>query len=384
MAQAPVSLLILIRSFDTGGAQRQLIALLKGLDKRRLHVTVAAMYAGGGMEAEMQAVPGVRCICLERAGAWDVVPFLARLRRTVKAVDPQLLYGYLGPARLATLFVGRGRRKIVWGVRDSNMDLSRYGWIARAAARVERRFAGWPDLVLANSIAGRDYSVANGFPPDKVAVIENGIDVARFRPDPAGRVRLRSAWGVPPEAVLVGVIGRLDPMKGYPDFLAAAALLARARPELRFVCIGDGPRRYRDELEACARRLAVEGVLTWAAEQADMPAAYSALDIAVSSSAFGEGFSNVVAEAMACGVPCVVTDVGDSARIVGATGEVAAPRDPRALAQGVLRMLARIAHGDYADAAQRAAALRTRVRENFSLERMVERTQSALLELAAA
>jgi glycosyltransferase involved in cell wall biosynthesis len=384
MAQAPVSLLILIRSFDTGGAQRQLIALLRGIDKRRLKITVAAMYGGGAMAAEMQAVPGVRCISLEREASWDLLPFLARLRRTVNALDPQLLYGYLGPARLATLFAGRGRRKIIWGVRDSNMDLSRYGWIARAAARAERLFAGWPDLVLANSVAGRDYRVAHGFPPHKVAVIENGIDLARFRADPAGRLRLRSAWGVPPGALLVGVTGRLDPMKGYPDFLAAAALLAGVRPELRFVCIGEGPRRYRDELEACARRLGVDRVLTWAPEQADMAAAYSALDIAVSSSAFGEGFSNVVAEAMACGVPCVVTDVGDSARIVGGAGEVVAPRDPRALADGVLRMLARFAHGDYADAARRAAAGRERVRENFSLERMVERTQSALLELAAA
>lgn len=372
MPQAPVRLLVLIRSFDTGGAQRQLITLLERLDRRLLEITVASMYGGGAMAAEVRALPGVRSVSLERGGSADLIGFWVRLRRLVASVDPHLLYGYLGPARLATLLVRR-RRKLVWGMRASNMEFERYGWTARLASWLERRFAAWPDLVLANSAAGRDHVVARGCPGRKVKVIENGIDVARFRADPAGRARLRAAWGIAPGAPLIGLVARLDPMKGHADFLAAAARLAGQRAYLRFVCIGEGPRAYREALSGQARRLGIEPALAWLPEQPDLSATYSALDILVSASAFGEGFSNVVAEAMACGVPCVVTDVGDSARIVGEAGVVVPPRDPQALAEGILAMLARPSRGD---------AARARIRENFSVERMVERTQAALLELA--
>jgi glycosyltransferase involved in cell wall biosynthesis len=375
MAQAPVRLLVLIRSLDTGGAQRQLIALLARLERARFVVTVASMYDGGAMAGELAALPGVRCVCLERRGRADLIGFWLRLRRLVASVDPHLLYGYLGPARVATLLVGRRGRKVVWGMRASNMEFGRYGRTARLAAWLERRFAAWPDLVLANSAAGRDWLVALGCPGEKIRVIENGIDLARFHADPVGRATLRAAWRIAPEAKLVALVGRLDPMKGHPDFLAAAALVAARTPEARFVCIGEGPGAYREALAAQASRLGLDAVLAWLPEQPDMNAAYSACDLVVSASAYGEGFSNVVAEAMACGVPCVVTDVGDSARIVGEAGVVVPPRNPRALADGILAMLARSSRSD---------ATRTRIREHFSVERMVERTQAALLELVHA
>jgi glycosyltransferase involved in cell wall biosynthesis len=340
------------------------------------------MYGGGGMADEMRAVPGVDWISLDRAGRWDFVRFLSRLRRLTEALDPHLVYGYLGPARAATLLLARRRRKIIWGVRDSNMELSHYGWLARAGFRLERMFSSSPDLILANSNAGRDYVVSSGFPRDKTRVVENGIDTDRFRADAAGRARLRAAWRVPPRAVLVGVVARLDPMKGHRDFLRAAAILAQRRKELRFVCIGGGPSRYGDGLAALARTLGLEAVLTWVEEQRDVSAAYSALDIAVNCSAFGEGFSNVVGEAMACGVPCVVTDVGDSARIVADAGVVVPAGDPPALGEGILRMVARLSDGDYADPVRRSEVNRARIREHFSVERMVSETQALLLGLA--
>jgi glycosyltransferase involved in cell wall biosynthesis len=380
--RTPIRLLVLIHSFDTGGGQRQLIALLKGLDRASFRVTVVSMQPGGGMADEIRAIAGIEWIPLERRPGWGLLPFALRLRAVARAIEPDLVYGYMGPARIAVLLLPRKRSRIIWGVRDSNMDLRHYGWMAHAGFRLERMFAGRPDLILANSQAGRDYVVSTGFPRDKTRVVENGIDTERFRVDAAGRERLRAAWRVPPRALLAGVVARLDPMKGHRDFLCAAALLARRRKDLRFVCIGGGPDSVRGELRAAASALGLETVLTWAGEERDMAAAYSALDVAVSCSVFGEGFSNAIGEAMACGVPCVVTDVGDSARIVGDAGLVVPPRDPAALAQGVLRMLERCAHGDYADPARRSEVNRARVRENFSVERMVAGTQALLLNLA--
>jgi glycosyltransferase involved in cell wall biosynthesis len=203
-----------------------------------------------------------------------------------------------------------------------------------------------------------------------MVVIPNGIDTKRFCPDPEARQRIRAEWGVTESEKLIGLVGRLDPMKDHPTFLRAAALLMQEREDVHFVCVGDGPADYRRELHALGEELGLGQRLIWASARGDMPAVYNALDIATSSS-YGEGFPNVVGEAMACGVPCVVTHVGDSARIVGETGVVVPPKDPEALAVGWKSSLAR-------DGSEVALKARLRVEENFSVGRMVERTEKAI------
>jgi len=157
-------------------------------------------------------------------------------------------------------------------------------------------------------------------------------------------------------------------------FLHACATLATAQGDLRFVCVGSGSTTYQEELVLLARRLGIEARMIWAGGRQDMPAVHCALDVECSTSAFGEGFSNAIGEAMACGVPCVVTDVGDSARIVMDLGEVVQPRNAVALAQAIEKMLAR---------AVREAGLPERVRERiegeFSVKQMVLRTEQILL-----
>jgi len=174
---------------------------------------------------------------------------------------------------------------------------------------------------------------------------------------------------------LIGRVGRLEPVKGYPLFLTAAAEVARSRAATRFVCVGSGPDDYARWLRDQAQALGLAERLVWAGARADMPAVYSALDVAVSTSE-REGFPNVVAEAMACGVPCVVTDVGDSARIVGEYGEVVPPGDPAAMSAAMGRLL---------DDRERGAIDRARVRErivgHFSHASLIEGTERALAAL---
>jgi glycosyltransferase involved in cell wall biosynthesis len=378
-----IRLLILIRRFDTGGAQRQLIALLRGLDKARFEVMVVSFYAGGDMAGELRSIPGVRSLSLDKASRWDLTRVLWRLRRLVKSFRPHVIYGYMGPSHLAALLLGRLRgARVVWAVRASNMDPAMEGWLGRVSFWLECRLASRADLIIANSDAGRQYAIEQGFPEEKTTVVLNGIDTARFHPDAAGRARLRAVWGLGPEVTLVGVVARLNPMKDHRNFLRAAARLTKRRNDLRFVCIGDGPEPYRSELAALGRDLGLERALIWAGAHADVTAAYSALDIAVNASAYGEGFSNVIGEAMACGVPCVVTDVGDSARIVGDAGEVVLPGDPEALAAGVTRLLDRFGGGDYAQVALRQAVNRERIRVSFSTDRLISETEALLLGLA--
>ena len=167
------------------------------------------------------------------------------------------------------------------------------------------------------------------------------------------------------------MVGRLDPMKGHPTFLRAASLLAQKMPGVRFVCVGDGPDAYKNELAALGEQLGLSGNLVWAGPQADMRAVFNAFDLASSSSSFGEGFPNVIGEAMACKIPCVVTDVGDSPWIVEKTGMVVPPDDPKALAEGWEQFLKE-------DRNEKARKARLRIENNFSLDHLVNRTEEAL------
>lgn len=374
----PPSVLFLTRSLGRGGAERQLANLAAGLHGRGWPVAVACFYAGGPLQAGLEA-GGVRVIDLRKSGRWDVAAFLWRLLRLLRRERPKILHGYLPMPNLLAFAMGPlvpGVR-VVWGVRASNMDLSRYDWLERLSYAVERRFARYADLIIANSEAGARLRVAQGFPEEKIRVVANGIDTERFRFAPDGRRKLRTEWEIPEETVLVGLVGRLDPMKDHPTFLEAAAVLSRADATWRFVCVGDGPNEYKALLRRQANAMGLGRSLVWAGPRDDMAAVYSALDIACSPSSFGEGFQNVVAEAMACGRPCVVTDVGDAEMIVGDLGIVVPPRDPRALAAGLRAIRARLE----TEGNGLSSRARERIVRQFSVETLVSKTAELLLAL---
>jgi glycosyltransferase involved in cell wall biosynthesis len=259
---------------------------------------------------------------------------------------------------------------LVWGARASNVDLSAYDWLTRLIYRFARVLSSAADVVVVNSRAGAAHHSNQGYPQSRLQVIPNGIDTNRFQPDPVGRERLRREWGVPPHAPLVGLVGRLDPMKDHRTFLEAAAILAARHGDVRFVAVGGGAGLYADMLIDHAARAGISDRLTWAGIRADMPAVYSALDLSTSTSV-GEGFPNAVAEAMACGTPCVVTDVGDSAWIVGNPGEVVPARDPASLANAWENVLVK-------RPVWPSIERRARIVREFSVERLVTDTERLL------
>ena len=366
--------LFLIRSLDRGGAERQLVQLAIALHRRGAVVEVATFYDGGILRAELDSA-GVPTYSLGKTGRWDMFQFLGRLVLFVWSRKPTVLHGYLSTANLllaAFKPFWRGAR-VVWGVRASNVAIDQYDWLTRLTARLERYLSCKADLIIANSEAGKRYVVAHGFPGNKLVTIPNGIDVESFRFDAAGRRDVCAGWGVREYEILVGIVARLDPMKDHPTFLEAARRVALKYQHVRFVCVGDGPADYAALLERQAQELGLAGRIIWAGARDDMAAVYSALDIATSTS-FGEGFSNAIAEAMACERPCVVTDVGDSAWIVGETGRVVPPGDPQALAEGLFRMIDQ-------PASERAAlgtAARARIESEFGIEALVSRTVQVL------
>lgn len=364
------TILFLARSLVYGGAERQLVVLAKGLSARGHKVIVAVFFGGGVFEPEL-ATAGVHIVYLQKKGRWDVLPFLSRLARLLRKVRPTVLHSYLQVPNIlaAALKPLLPTTRIVWGLRASNVDLSRYDRLSRIVSAVERRLSRFADCIIANSYAGERYAVAHGFPADRIVVIPNGIDTQYFRFDFEGRQRVRAAWGLTDDEVVIGLVARLDPMKDHSTFLDAASRALRKRHDLRFVCIGDGPTDYAQSLKEQAAMLGLADRIIWAGAQSNMPAVYSALDVSSSSSSFGEGFSNAIAESMACGVPCVVTDVGDSAYIVGETGIVVSAVNPLALSEGILFMAERSGHA-VRDAAR--AAICNRFTENLLVARTSE------------
>lgn len=367
-------LVLLARKLDQGGAERQIVALAKVLRERGHDVQVVLFYVGGVFDGEL-ASAGVPVHFVGKLGRWDVLGFVMRFVRTLRELRPATVYSFLDlPNILAALFRPViGRPRLVWSIRAAGMEMHHYDWLSRLIQRLESLLSKASDVIVANSRTGKDWAISRGFPSDRMVVIENGIDTVRFKFDEAGRERVRGEWKIGAGETAIGLVARLDVMKDHRNFMQACALLATQRSDLRFVCIGAGSPTYRAEMETFAGELGIADRLIWAGARQDMPAVYSTLDVACSSSAFGEGFSNAVGEAMACGVPCVVTDVGDSASIAGEVGEVAPPRDSEALACAIARMLDRIEEN--ADIGRQA---RTRIVDEFSVERMVRQTEDVL------
>jgi len=369
-------LCFVIRQLNEGGAQRQLVELVRGLDKDQFDITIVTFYEGGQFEYEAKAIPRVKLMCLHKRGRWDVVPFLWRFRTTLRSVRPQVIHGYLGTANLLAIlgkiFVPRVR--VVWGVRSSNVDVSQYDWLSQLHYCLERVSARFADLIILNSAAAKVRHVNRGFPENKCVVIPNGIDLESFRRDETARMRIRDEWDVAESAKVIGLVGRFDPMKDHKTFLRAAALLRRERADVRFACVGGGFDEYGAKLKEFARELGLGQIIIWTGTRTDMVGVYSALDCLTSSSSYGEGFPNVVAEAMACSVPVVVTDVGDSAHIVGDLGEIVPAGDPQALAATWKRVLSQST--DEMEKLRRR--LRERIERNFNNRLLVERTATAI------
>jgi glycosyltransferase involved in cell wall biosynthesis len=238
--------------------------------------------------------------------------------------------------------------------------------------QIEQYMARWADLSIANSHAGRQSCLQAGFPAKRIVVIPNGIDTDRFDLNPEHGRRVRQELGLHDQDKLVGVVGRLDTMKDHAVFFQAALQIAAARDRVHFLCVGDGEASYRQHLQELARPLGNR--LHWLAARQAIEEIYPALDVLVLPSAFGEGFSNVLAEAMACGVPCVATDVGDSGRILDDARAVVPVHDAAAMARAI---------GYRLDQTVEKEAMRSKICDAYSIARLADRTENALLSLFA-
>jgi len=369
----------LIRSLETGGAERQLTHLARGLAEQGVEVSIGVFYRGGSLENELPD-GAVRIVNLAKRGRWDLWGFLVRARAWLKQESPDILHGYLPGANIMAVLLTRFLPdiRLVWGIRASDMSVVDYG----AMARMERRVSAWlsrfPDLIIVNSESGLRYHQQRGYPAGRMCVISNGVDTQRFRPDQEARRRTRDRWGVDEDTIIVGMAGRIDPVKDIETFLHAAVRLMKKRERIRFVCMGDGDQVYLRDLQRKARELGLADRMSWYPARDDVESAYNAFDVLVSSS-LSEGLSNTLLEGLACGVPCVATDVGDARMVLTEPGRVVPVGDPQAISMAVEDAIRSMAAESMAERKARHDA----VEQRYSLQRMVEQTRSVLLRLCA-
>jgi glycosyltransferase involved in cell wall biosynthesis len=329
-----MNICFLIRSLDQGGAERQLSQLATDLKDRGHTVRVITFYPGGKFENQL-VVSGVTVVCIGKRGRWDIIRFLWSLRNKLCVYDPDILYSYLSSSNVvaALLSLTSLKFRLVWGIRSSNMVFTPYGLLDRVVSQLERLLARIPQLTIANSKAGVANCVARGFPKERIVYVPNGIDQTLFQPESGARAALRRQLNVSEETALIGMIARYDPMKGIDVFLDAAKDLVDRSRATRFLLAGSGMDSGNPDLVDAIAGHELAGCVSLLGKCDDVGRVLGGLDVATLSSRFGEGFSNVIGEAMACGIPVVATDVGDSAVVVGDAGRIVAPSDSRALSE---------------------------------------------------
>lgn len=369
-----MKVLLLARALEYGGTQRQIVMLAKGLKTSEIDVAVAVFYPGGVFEEDLTSA-GVRVISLDKRGRWDIAGFLRRTLSVINEERPDVLYGFLdGPNVVVGLVkLMKPSLRVVMGVRASEAVWSRNDLLSKLTFRLCGLLSRFVDLISFNSVAGMRFHASRGYPIRKSTVIPNGVSGERFYPDKAAGEAWRREIGIRQDAVAIGIVGRLDPMKDHATFLEAAAIAARKDHRLVFLCIGGGPSSYRRKLETTVDTLDLRDKVIWIASVDDMNRVYNGLDI-VTLTSLGEGFPNVVAEAMACGTPCVVTDVGDAESIVGDVGMVVPVKDPRAVASAWEQTIERLR--DDHESMTRAA--RDHIFSRFSEQRLIERSIAEL------
>jgi glycosyltransferase involved in cell wall biosynthesis len=370
-------ILFLMRSLEIGGAERQMVELVKNMDHNRFNILVVTFYNKGALRSLIENTPGVQVTSLEKSDRWDLIPFFWKLLSVVKTYRPHIIQSYLDvPNTFNVLACKLLGVKAILGASASYVDFSRYDWTASLVYKIGAFLSHFADKTIANSNTGEKYNVEHGYSAKKISVIHNGIDTHAFQPDKSAGSRIRTQWGISEAEIVIGLVGRIDPMKDHPVFFRAGVIINQSFSNVRFVCVGDGPAPYREEMKTLATSLGLSNLI-WVGMRSDMPVIYNAFDILVSSS-YGEGLSVVLGEAMASGIPCVVTDVGDSAFAVGDTGFVVPPQNPELLAKAIIEML-EMSEPERLALGQKA---RQRVLDHFSIDKMTSAYEATFENLA--
>lgn len=380
LARRPLVLQI-ITGLPVGGAQAVLEALARRSDALGVRMVILSL-ADRGSVGERLVAAGITVDALSLNARSPDPRALQRIARRIRQWSPDIVHTWLYHADLLGGLAARMARAptVLWNLRATALDAASAKWTTaltiRLSALLSRRL---PDRIVACSEATRADHVRMGYDAGRMIVIDNGVDLTRFAPDAAQGQAIRRRLGIPDGAVVIGLIARYHAMKNHEGFLRAAGRAFQHEPHVHLLLCGQDVNAANPALAEAWRVSGLGDRVHLLDERGDVPALLTALDIHVSASRSGEGFSNAVLEAMAAGVPCVVTDVGDSARIVGDTGWIVPPARDDALTAA----LSGAAAAGAAQRQLRAAAARRRAEHHYSLDRMVAAYRDLYRDAAA-
>lgn len=362
-----IKVLHVITGLRQGGAETALYRLLAALQDGTFQFRVVSL-TDEGVFGERIARLGVPVDALHMPPGRVTMAGVRRFHSIVRDWQPDITHAWMYHANLLSWLI-RPPGRLIWGLRQSPagwQHLKRSTRLVIYLNALAARLSARPQVITVNSQDAIRRHVALGFPEKRLRYIPNGFDLTAFSPSEELRQKTRAALGLNEATPLLGLFARLHPVKGHAVFFAAARKVLQVRPDVRFVLCGKGLTSENPQVQAWLPpdhrdAFFLQGLCR------EMPRWYAALDGLVLSS-FTEGFPNVLGEAMACGVPCVSTDVGDAAEIIGETGFVVPPGDVDALADAMLRLIA------LSPDERRALGLQARQRivANFSLENMAQ------------
>ena len=368
-----------IAGLSMGGAQMMLYKLLSSLERSAFESEVISLADVGPLDKKIRALGVPVKVLGMRPGVADPTA-LWRLARWWRHDPPDVVQTWMYHGDLIGGLAAKlaGGIPVAWNIRHSDLDAEGKRstlWTIRACAGLSR----WlPTRIVCCAELSRRIHIDHGYIGKKIVVIPNGFDLEVFRPDPMARVSVRRELGIAEESILIGLVGRFHPLKDHRNFIEAACRLHASVPAVHFLLCGDDVTTENTELVEWIDAGGIGDRCHLLGRREDVPRLNAALDIACSSS-YSEGFPNTVGEAMACGVPCAVTDAGDSALIIGDTGRVVRPKDPGALARAWREMI-EIGR----DGRERlGAAARRRIAEHFSLRVIAARYEELYEEMAA-
>jgi glycosyltransferase involved in cell wall biosynthesis len=377
-----MKIVYIITDVSIGGAQMMLYKLLSRMSRERFTPVVVSLMGQGTVGDRIEALD-IPVYTIEMKSGKPTPGSIWRLIRTVRQLKPDLIQGWMYHGNLAGQLTRGFVPKpvpVLWSVRNSLYSLGYEKSITEALIQLCAKLSYLPNKVIYNSKISAKQHEKVGYRADKSVVIPNGFETEIFTPLVEAVSYVRRELAIPLNTLLIGLIGRYHPVKDHPTFLQAAALLLKNYSDLTVQFVLSGAEVDCDNQSLCGlvKELGLVDRIHLLGERQDIPRLTAALDIA-SCSSYTEAFPNVIGEAMSCGVPCVVTDVGDSAWIVGNTGRVVPPRNPEALANAWKELIALGAEGREV----LGKAARSRIIEYFSIDSVVAQYES-LYESAIA